>query len=101
MMNEKSPWLFRTLDDIKIRKEELRKEMSAQSKQIQGHWEYLFYKSEESSTSSKMMSMMNTGIGIIDGILLGWKLYRRFSGHKSNRKNDAFDLFSLLRKKRR
>ena len=70
---------FSSLSEIRARKEELQKEIYADE-------EKMFYKreSEEPATPVQRMSnMINMGAGVIDGVILGWKIYRKFKGSRS------------------
>uniref|UniRef100_A0AB33JHA3 Uncharacterized protein n=5 Tax=unclassified Prevotella TaxID=2638335 RepID=A0AB33JHA3_9BACT len=72
---------FRSLSDIRLRKEVLLNEIQNDDKRIKILWNDLFHAPKEmvSSTPSKRFSgLMSTGAGLFDGIILGWKLYRKF-----------------------
>lgn len=75
---------YRTLDEIRLRKAKLNTEITKDNVKIKGLWNNIFHRPEKKSTPSMRFSgLMSTGAGIVDGLLLGWKLYRRFSGKKS------------------
>ena len=73
---------YQSLADIRQRKEELRNEITKDDQKIRTYWEMLFHKEEIPSSSSaparRLASFMNIGIGVLDGVILGWKLYRKF-----------------------
>ncbi|KXB84726.1 hypothetical protein HMPREF3034_00644 [Prevotella sp. DNF00663] len=72
---------FRSLSDIRLRKEVLLSEIQHDDKRIKTLWTDLFHAPKDmvSSTPSKRFSgFMNTGAGLLDGIILGWKLYQKF-----------------------
>jgi len=75
---------YRTLDEIRLRKAHLQTEIAKENAKIKGLWNNLFHKPVKKRTPSKRFSgLMNTSVGIVDGLLLGWKLYRKFNGKKS------------------
>ena len=89
MMNEQSPLqfsnIFNSLEELRIRKDMLRSDILKDEEQIKDLWSDLFHKSADSyeSTPSKYLSsLLSTGASIIDGALLGWKLYHRFNGSR-------------------
>lgn len=74
---------YRTLDEIRLRKAHLLADIAKDNAKIKDLWNGLFHKPVKKSASSKRFSgLMSTGINIADGLLLGWKLYRKFSGKK-------------------
>lgn len=79
--NNKTPQTFSSLTDICQAKEALRQDIRKQEDVVAELWNDLFHKPEEDLSSSptrRAMSMVNMGAGVIDGLLLGWKLYRKF-----------------------
>ncbi len=83
---------FRSLSDIREYKMELRKKIETEESNIASLWNELFHKEEEvpKTKGQKLAKMLSLGTGVFDGVMLGWKLYRRFrSGNsfiKSKRK---------------
>lgn len=72
---------FSSLTDICQAKEALRQDIRKQEDTVATLWNELFHKPDEDMSSSptrRAMSMVNMGAGVIDGLLLGWKLYRKF-----------------------
>lgn len=82
---------FNNLNDIDIERQRLKEAISKKEDELAGLWESLFHKEEESkiqTPTQRIMHYASMGTGILDGAILGWKLYRRFSGAKS-----SFSLF--------
>lgn len=79
------PETIHSLGELRQRKDLLRSDIQKDEEQIKELWSNLFYRSDNfmSSTPSKRISnLLSTGASIIDGVLLGWKLYRRFNGDR-------------------
>lgn len=74
------------LNDIRLRKEALRKSIEADDKKIKTLWNSLFTKPDafkkDASRGKRLQSMMSIGMGAFDGALLAWKLYRKFKKKK-------------------
>ena len=73
---------FRTLDQLQEKKANLLKDIQADDRKIKSLWSDLFYNNastQPTTPTKRLASLMSTGAGIVDGILLGWKLYRKFS----------------------
>lgn len=75
---------FDTINAIHERKEELLQEIRNNANRIDENWKSMFYNEEPKSKSNRWINIINTSTGILDGALLGWKLYRKFS--KSSKK---------------
>ena len=77
---------YRSLNDIRLRKESLRKSIEADDKKIKTLWNSLFTKPDafkkDASRGKRLQSMMSIGMGAFDGALLAWKLYRKFKKKK-------------------
>lgn len=73
---------YQSIEDIRLRKAALQKEIEADSAKIDEKWHSLFKKPEalsKSATPSQRISgIISSGAGVLDGILLVWKLYRKF-----------------------
>lgn len=73
---------YQSIDEIRLRKAALQKEIEADSAKIDEKWHSLFKKPEalsKSATPSQRISgIISSGAGVLDGILLVWKLYRKF-----------------------
>ena len=73
---------YKSLTEIRARKDALLTDLQKDNKQIKSLWTDLFHKpvALSSTTPSKRISgLINTGAGLLDCILLGWKLYRKFN----------------------
>ncbi|MBP5258966.1 MAG: hypothetical protein K6A98_06725 [Prevotella sp.] len=75
---------YKSLSDLRLRKEMLRSELRKDDKKMQKMWNSLFHKPEKTALtpSSRIAGLMSTGAGILDGLILGWKLYRKFKRKK-------------------
>ena len=71
---------IRTLEEIVMRKEYVLGEVHRDDEKIKKLWGSLFHAPNlTSSTPSKRITgFMNAGVGVFDGLLLAWKLYRKF-----------------------
>lgn len=73
---------YLSIEEIRLRKAALQKEIEADSAKIDEKWHSLFKKPEalsKSATPSQRISgIISSGAGVLDGILLVWKLYRKF-----------------------
>lgn len=72
---------YRTLEEIRLRKAQLLTDITKDSNRIQGLWNRLFHpvpQKGKKTAGKRMTSIMSTGASVIDGIILGWKLYRKF-----------------------
>jgi hypothetical protein len=51
-------------------------------------WNDLFHNPDitDSNPSKRVNGLINTGVGLLDGLILGWKLYRKFNGSRLFRK---------------
>ena len=60
---------------------ELQKQLNEQENKIHRLWHGLFHEEKSNlpkTPTQRIMAMATTGMGIIDGAILGWKLYRKF-----------------------
>lgn len=82
MMTENTPHQqYNSLLAIRVRKMELQKQLNEQENKINHLWHGLFHEEKSNlpkTPSQRIMAMATTGMGIIDGAILGWKLYRKF-----------------------
>lgn len=73
---------YQSIEEIRLRKAALQKEIEADSAKIDEKWHSLFKKPEalsKSATPSQRISgIISSGACVLDGILLVWKLYRKF-----------------------
>lgn len=82
MVTDNNEAAYRTLTDIRARKEALKKDITEDDAKIKALWSSLFHKPDymrrDATPSKKLSGLMNVGAGVFDGIMLGWKLYRKF-----------------------
>lgn len=72
---------YSSLSDITRRKTQLKASLTANERRIGTLWKSLFQQDRvkaNQSPSMRLANMISTSAGLIDGALLGWKLYRRF-----------------------
>ena len=71
---------FSSLDDIRLYKEELLEQIRQDRDVILTKWNDLFHREEPApqSKAQKIMKMLSMGTGVLDGAMLGWKLYRKY-----------------------
>lgn len=80
------------INDIENKKRLLQQAIEKKEQEIGRLWDDLFTppaKNSFETPSQRMMRYAHNSVGIIDGAILGWKLYRKFG--KS---------FSLIRRKK-
>ena len=54
-------------------------DIAKDDKRVKALWAQLFYRPKTNDTpSQRITNMITTGGGILDGLILGWKLYRKF-----------------------
>ena len=76
------PQSYDTLQSIKARKAQLRKQIRKDSDEINRLRKSLFEKPVPLKGNFKLQSLMSTSAGVLDGALLVWKLYRKFKKKK-------------------
>ena len=80
---------YKSLSDIRLKKDLLRKDIEADNAKIKTLWSTLFTKpdalSSNATTSKRLNSLLHMGAGALDGALLAWKLYRKFKPGKRKR----------------
>lgn len=98
MIQDSTSTSYRNLDDIRRRKDELLTDITKDSTTMENLWYGLFHKPDNLVTTptSRFSGMMKTGVGILDGIILGWKLYRKFGGGKKKSQKKKKSFFSFL-----
>lgn len=71
---------YRSLEEIQARKDVLLAELRNSNKEINKHWKELFgnKNTKRKRNGFSMSSLMSTSVGVFDGIVLLWKLYRKF-----------------------
>lgn len=71
------------LEEVRLRKANLQTELLRKEGNIRKLWNDIFHsKKKTSSKKNRISGIVNSSMGIIDGALLGWKLYRKFGGFK-------------------
>lgn len=71
---------YNSLHDISLRKQELLRQIRHDQKEIGEMWNSMF-RPEQKRGKKKGLSLqtvMSTGVGVLDGALFAWKLYRKF-----------------------
>lgn len=91
---------YRSLNDIRLRKAQLRTDLTKDSNKIAGLWNELVHKPKDKNTPTQRFSgAFNVGAGVLDGLILTWKLYRMFGGKQSSSLfNNKFSLFKKKKK---
>lgn len=89
---------YHSLEEIRLRKAELRSELQKERGTIGGMTHSLFQKEDESvRPTRRIVGIMSRGANIVDGAILAWKLYRRFRPEQKKklqpRKRSRFRLF--------
>lgn len=71
---------YNSLRDLKEYKDALNKQLKADEDEIKRLWGDLFrpVKSGPKTPTQRIHSALSLGTGVIDGLILGWKLYRKF-----------------------
>jgi len=104
-MTPEQPLLpFKSLDDIRMRKEYLRQELRKDNQSMKTQWNGLFHKEESNLPSRRFANIMSTGVSVFDGLLLAWKLYNRLGGGKNSKKKSKSSgnlLTAFLTRKRK
>lgn len=75
---QKSQHTYRTLEEIRQRKDELLDKMQGDSKQFTKLWNQVFVKSENSSRGDYIASLITNSVTVIDLFLLYRKLKRNY-----------------------
>ena len=81
MIENDNVQVYTTLRSIEERKMQLLKEIRKDNHQINKLRKQLFAKPTALTSRKNRMSvqgLMSTGAGVFDGLLLAWKLYRKF-----------------------
>lgn len=83
---------YRNLNEIRLRKAQLLTAIAKDNNKMSKLWNDLFHAPKKAATPTKRLSgILSTGAVILDGAILGWKLYRKLGGGKQ---------FSLFRKRK-
>lgn len=76
-----TPVTYRSLADIRGRKEALLAGIRKDEGKMKGLWGSLFHKPGSqalSRPSRRLSTVWQAGAGMLDAFILGWKLYRKF-----------------------
>ncbi len=77
-----NPISYKTIEEIRLRKAMLQKDLQKDDNLIRNQWHSLFSRpvalSADAKLSRRINSLMTTGAGVLDAFILGWKLYRKF-----------------------
>ncbi len=80
--NSSNPISYKTIEEIRLRKAMLLKDIQKDDSHMRNQWHSLFSKPVALRSnvvpSKRINSLMSTGAGIFDAFILGWKLYRKF-----------------------
>lgn len=76
-----------TLDTIRDRKDLVLKDIRKEKAKIAIRWERLFAPTESHSKGERIMNIIDNGMAIYDGTMMGLKLMRRFRGFFSRSRN--------------
>jgi len=72
-----------SLETLSIRKQQLREDLNDSEEKLSDIWNAMFRQPSEeelASPTKKILASITSASAIIDGALLGWKLYRRLGG---------------------
>lgn len=72
---------YHNIDEIRLRKAQLLTDIAKDNNQMRKLWNRLFHKPSNNSKKAparRFAGLMSTGASVVDGIILGWKLYRKF-----------------------
>lgn len=69
-----------TIAELKAQEELVRAQLKTEEKEIARRWNELFKKGKSlpKTPAERAMSLFTKGSGAIDGLILGWKLYKKF-----------------------
>ena len=79
-IQKSQPTAYRTLEEIRQRKDQLLDEMQQDNKQFTTLWNQLFVKSENSSRGDYSASIVTNSVTVIDLFLLYRKLRKNYGG---------------------
>jgi predicted transcriptional regulator YdeE len=72
---------YNSLKEIQLQKKLLLRDIHSDNKQISTLWERLFKKNtnqKQTIPTKRINILMSAGTSVLDGLILGWKLYRKF-----------------------
>ncbi len=98
------PPVYRSLEEIRLRKAQLRMQLRQDTSSMHGLTTTLFKKEETSnSPSQRFIGMMTKGATFVDGLILAYKLFNRFHGGTTavRKSSGLFGLFGKKKKKKK
>lgn len=69
---------YDSLSALRIRKQEIAKECKKDEEHMKELWADLFEEEQPDNMSDRISSMVKTGIGAFDAVMLCWKLYKKY-----------------------
>lgn len=72
-----------SLETLRMRKQQLRDDLDSSEEQLAETWNAIFRQPTEeelNSPTKRVLATITSASAMIDGALLGWKLYRRLGG---------------------
>ncbi len=78
--NNASPVVYNTLEEIRLRKEQLSNDIDREGDRIAELWDELFHRRDDSSKGEYIASLVTNTITAIDAFLLVRKLMKSYSG---------------------
>lgn len=101
-MSSKQPLLqYKSLDDIRMRKEELRQSLRKDNQSMKTQWNGLFHQEKTNSPTRRFANIMSTSAIVLDGIILAWKLYNRYHSDRPKDPETVGLLASLFSSKKK
>ena len=75
---------YRSIKDLRLRKAEILAEITKNSNKMQVMWDSLIHPVPASNVTptQKFSGFISKGANFMDALILGWKLYNKFSGKK-------------------
>ena len=80
-MTEEEPLKYQSLLAIRARKAQLNKDIQRSEQEIKATWNSIFHPKKDpvpNTPTQRFLSLASSSVGLIDGALLGWKLYKKF-----------------------
>ncbi len=78
-MKETETLQYNSLADIQIRKAQLQTELLKKELEIKDSWKRVIIKEKTNRKGlDRYTHIFSSSVGVVDGLLLGWKLYRKF-----------------------
>ena len=80
-MTEEEPLKYQSLLAIRARKMQLNKDIQHSEQEIKATWNSIFHPKKAptpKTPTQRFVALASSSMGLIDGALLGWKLYKKF-----------------------